>query len=120
MQTEFPFPHHKLDAWRVAVELATKGRKLAERIPTGDRDLAAQLRRSSTAAVLLIGEGAGRRTAGNKRARFSEARGECSETAAAAELAAVLGVVPEAEAREVVHLAGRVAAMLTRLIQRFN
>lgn len=55
MQTEFPFPHHKLDAWRVSVELATKGRQLAERIPTGDRDLAAQLRRSSTAAVLLIG-----------------------------------------------------------------
>jgi len=119
MQTDFPFPHHKLDAWRVAVELATKGRKLAERIPTGDRDLAAQLRRSSTASVLLIGEGAGRRTAGNKRARFSEARGECSETAAA-ELAAALGLVPATEAREVVHLAGRVAAMLTRLIQRFS
>ena len=60
MQTEFPFPHHKLDAWRVAVELATKGRHLAERIPTGDRDLAAQLRRSSTAAVLLGGSDAAR------------------------------------------------------------
>jgi len=120
MQSKYPFPHHKLDAWNVAVELATKGRRLAESIPTGDRDLAAQLRRSSTAAVLLIGEGAGRRTAGNKRARFSEARGECSETAAAAELAAVLGLVPHDEAREVVHLAGRVAAMLTRLIQRFS
>lgn len=119
-ETQHPFPHHKLDAWHVAVELAKAGRALAARIPTGDKDLAQQLKRSSTAAVLLIAEGAGRRTAGHKRARFSEARGECSETAAAAELAGVLGLVREDEAAEVVALAGRVAAMMTRLIQRFS
>ena len=60
-ETDYPFPHQKLDAWRVALELATRGRALARLIPVGDRDLAAQLRRSSAAAVLLIGEGAGRR-----------------------------------------------------------
>ena len=70
--------------------------------------------------MLLIAEGANRRTAGDKRQRFSMARGECGECAAATEVALTLRLVPRDEAQRVMVLAGRVAAMLTRLIQRFE
>ena len=70
------------------------------------------------ATVLLIGEGANRYSAGQKRQRYSEARGEAGEVAAAAQLLAVLYLVPQTDADTIIALAGRVAAMLTRLIQR--
>jgi four helix bundle protein len=68
--------------------------------------------------VLLIAEGANRYTAGQKRQRYSEARGESGEVAAAAELLATLRLAPQREADAIIALAGRVAARLTRLIQR--
>ncbi len=114
------FPHHRLDAYRVALELAVGVRAIADRIPRGHRSLADQMQRASMSTVLLIAEGANRRGAGEKRHRFSLARGECAECAAAVELAAALGVTPDAEAKQAQLLAGRVAAMLTRLIQRWS
>ena len=65
-------------------------------------------------------EGANRYTAGAKRQRYSEARSECGEVAAAAELLAVLGLAPRDECEALLALAGRVGAMLTRLIQRIG
>lgn len=114
------FAHHKLDVWHAAKRLAVAGRGLAHTVPRGDRDLADQLKRAATAPVLLIGEGANRLNAGEKRQRFNEARAEACEAAVAAELAAELALVDAAAAREVVHIADDVAAMLTRLIQRFR
>ena len=52
--------------------------------------------------------------------RFVESRAECGEVAAAAELATVLGLAAQAQATEVQQLANRVAAMLTRLLQRLG
>ncbi len=114
------FAHHKLDVWHAAKDLAVHGRALAHSIPRGDRDLADQLRRAATAPVLLIGEGANRLNAGEKRQRFNEARGEACEAAVAAELAAVLELVAADDAERVIHIADKIAAMLTRLIQRFS
>jgi four helix bundle protein len=112
------FPHHRLDAYRVALELAVLAREVSERIPRGHRNLADQMLRAAVSTVLLIAEGANRRSSGDKRQRFSLARGECAECAAAAELAGALGLVGAAQAQRVQQLAGRIAAMLTRLIQR--
>jgi four helix bundle protein len=117
-QPQYPFSHHRLDAYRVALQMAQRCREIADRIPRGYRPFADQLLRAAGHTVLLIGEGANRYTAGQKRQRYTEARGECGEVAAALELLATLRLVPEAEAKQVEHLAGRVAAMLTRLIQR--
>ncbi len=50
------------------------------------------------------------------RQRFGEARGEVGEVAGGAQVDAALGLVPSADAERVQHTAGRVAAMLTRLI----
>lgn len=75
--------------------------------------------RAAGSTVLLIGEGANRFSQGQKRQRYAEARGECGEVAAALELLVVLELVPAADAQQALTLAGRVGAMLTRLLQRF-
>lgn len=112
------FGHQKLDVFRIGLQMARCSRVLCDRVPRGYRSFSDHLLRAAGQAVLLIGEGANRYTAGQKRQRYTEARGECGEVASAAELLATLRLVPEADAQRLIHLAGRVAAMLTRLIQR--
>ncbi len=116
MDRPFPFPHQRLNAWRVALELVTQVKTLCERIPRGYRNVADHMLRAAVNTALLLAEGANRLTAGQKRQRFGEARGEVGEVAGGAQVAAALGLVPTAEAERVQHTAGRVAAMLTRLI----
>jgi len=114
----YPFSHQRLDVHRVALEMARRSREVADRVPRGYRTFADQLLRAAGQTVLLIGEGANRYTAGQKRQRYTEARGETGEVASCLELLATLRLAPQIEADEIIHLAGRVAAMLTRLIQR--
>ena len=115
----FPFPHNRLEVFQISLEMASQAKRVSDRVPRGHRSLADQLLRSSGSTVLLIAEGANRYTTGSKRQRYSEARGECGEVAAAAELLSVLELVPQVECENLLGLAGRVAAMLTRLIRRF-
>ena len=112
------FPHQRLDAYRVAIELAQQTEAIAARLTGRHRRIADQLGRAGLAVPLLIAEGAHRRSSAQKRQRFTEARGECAEVAAACELARKLGLVEEGTARGVEVLADRVCAMLTRLIAR--
>ena len=115
-----PFPHDKLDAYRVALEMARGAKYLAQQIPRGHRSIADHLLRSSSNSVLLLAEGANRRGPAEKRQRFVESRGEAGEVAAACDLVMVLGVGSEASATMVKRDAARVAAMLTGLIQRLT
>jgi len=81
----YPFAHHRLDVYRVALLLAAQSKGLADRIPRGYRSFADQLIRAAVSTVLLIGEGANRYSKGQKRQRYAEARGECGEVAPALE-----------------------------------
>jgi four helix bundle protein len=114
------FPHHRLDVYRLALDMARLAKQLADRVPRGYRSFADHLLRAAGQTVLLIGEGANRYGAGQKRQRFTEARGECGETASAAELLSVLGLVPKDDAHQLMIIADRVGAMLTRLIKRHS
>ena len=120
LQHPFPFPHTKLDTYQVALQMALAVRQLADRVPRGYRSFGDHMLRAAGNTVLLIGEGANRYHPGQKRQRYSEARGECGEVAAGAELLLTLGLAPEAEARHIATLAGRVAAMLTRLMAKLG
>jgi four helix bundle protein len=121
MQTsQFRFVHHKLDAYRVARQLADRCKVIADRVPRGYRKWADQLLRAAGSTVGLIGEGANRFTAGQKRQKFTEARGEAGEVAAWVEQLHSCGMVGEAEAVAVLTLADRVCAMLTGLIKRHS
>ena len=117
---QYQFTHHKLDAYRVAREMALRVKPVAERVPRGHRSWADQLTRAAGNTVGLIGEGANRFSSGQKRQRFTEARGEAGEVASWVELLHSYGMVPEAEAEAVLHLANRVCAMMTGLIKRHS
>jgi four helix bundle protein len=114
--TTYPFPHDRLQAFQVALEMAAQAKVIADGIPRGYRSLADQLMRAASSVVLNIGEGANRTTSGAKRQRYSEARGEAGEVAANARLLTTLAIVPTAAGDTLIHLSGRVAAMLTRLV----
>ncbi len=115
--SKFNFAHHKLDAWRVASELADKGKVVADRVPRGYRNIADQLLRSVTGAEALIAEGANRFSPKQKRQRFEEARSEAGEVASHLERLYRYELLGEAEADELLTLANRVCAMLTGLIR---
>ena len=114
--TQYPFPHDRLQVFQLSLEMATQAKGVADLIPRGHRNLADQLLRASTSVVLNIAEGANRTTPGAKRQRYSEARGEAGEVAANTTLLSILDLVPTNQCQAVTHLAGRIAAMLTRLI----
>jgi four helix bundle protein len=114
------FPHHRLNVYRVALEMAAEAETIAAGLIGRHRRIGDQLGRASSAVPLLIAEGAQRRTSAQKRQRFTEARGEAAETASACELARALELVDAATAVSVEVLADRVCAMLTRLIARHS
>lgn len=113
-----PFPHDKLDAYRVALEMAALAHEVAAQIPRGHRTIADHLLRAASHTVLLLAEGANRRGAALKRQRFNESRGESGEVAAAADLLVTLKVGDPALITALRQRASRVSAMLTRLIGR--
>jgi four helix bundle protein len=114
------FPHEKLDAYRIALQMAALAEKIAASIPRGHRNVADHLERAASNAVLLLAEGANRRGNGEKRQRFVESQGETGEVAAAADLVIVLRLGSADDAEELKQLASRVSAMLTRLILRLR
>jgi four helix bundle protein len=115
-----PFPHEKLDAYRVAVQMVALANQVAAQIPRGYRNIADHLQRAASNTVLLLAAGANRRGAALKRQRFTDRRGECGEVGAAADLVRVLGLGSPTDAEELKQLARRVSAMLTRLIARLE
>jgi four helix bundle protein len=115
-----PFPHEKLDVYRVALEMAALAKELAKEIPRGHRNVADHLQRAADNTVLLIAEGANRRGQALKRQRFVEGRGEAGEVAAAADLVVILDLGSRMKAEKMKHLAGRACAMLTRLTARLG
>jgi len=114
---ELRFPHHSLEAYRAAIELARKVRALTDQVPRGHRQVADQMIRAATSVVLNIAEAANRVSGPDKMARYAIARGEAGEVAAAAEVAALLGLARDDDAREVLRAAWRVGALLHGLVR---
>ena len=88
------FAHHRLDAYRVALDLFRGVEAIAARFPRGHADLRDQLRRSAAATVRHVAEGANRYHAADKAARFTVAKGEVGECDAVLEMARILGLAP--------------------------
>ena len=57
------FPYEKLEAYQVALVMATLAKKLSEQVPRGHRNVADHMLRSASNTVLLLAEGANRRGA---------------------------------------------------------
>ena len=111
------FTHRKLAAYRCALEMARQAKGIADGIPRGYRCFADQLLRSSGATVLLVAEGANRRSRGTKRQRYEEAQGECGESAGNVEMLSTIGLCKQPTADEFADIAGRTAALIAGLVR---
>ena len=116
----FSFSHERLDVWQVAVQMCAEARWVSQKVPRGYRPLADQMKRSAMSTTLSIAEGAYRRTAKDKAYRYTLACSEAGETAAAAQAGVAMGLLQDEDIDELLGLAARVVAMLTRLVQRFG
>jgi four helix bundle protein len=85
---ESSFPHHKLIAYQLALELV----KLVARIRVANAQLRQQARKSAASAALNAAEGAARQTLADKARAYAIALAECCEACAAIEIAGALGV----------------------------
>lgn len=116
----FHFTHYKLDAYRVARELADLVIEVTSRVPEGHHKLVDQIVRAATGAEALIAEGANRYSPKQKRQRFVEARGEAGEVAAHLERLRRYRLISEQQLMQGLTLADRLCAMLTGLIKRHS
>ena len=112
------FPHDRLDAYRVAVELLAVADQVAGRLPRGRSYLADQLRRAAASILLNLAEGAGEFAAADKARFYRMARRsatECASILDACRVLALAGPVALASGRA---LLLRAFAMLTAMILR--
>jgi four helix bundle protein len=112
------FAHERLDAFHAALELVEGVEKLAARIPSGHAHLKDQLRRSASAALGNIVEGANRMTPRDKSARFRVAHGEAGECAGWLALVARTGLVPAGLVDDLLRTVDRIGTMTHGLARR--
>ncbi len=114
----YPFPHQRLDAWR----LARHGRKLAFEftltLPAGFGDEARQINKAAASVVRNTAEGANRFKPREKVQKFEIAQGEAGEAVAAVESLLDIGFGDPDIAAEFFAIEGRAAATLTGLIRK--
>ena len=99
--------------------VALLAKKITDKIPRGHRNIADHLSRAASNTLLLLAEGANV-AAPHRSGSGSSSRGECAEVAAAADLLVALEIGHRNEVGEMKALAGRVSAMLTKLIARLE
>jgi four helix bundle protein len=106
-------PHHKLQAYGVAVELLEAVRNARIR----DCHLRDHAMRAAKSACLNAAEGAGRVTRADKARCFTIARAEACEAAAGVEIAVAAGDADRGALEAVLERADRFVAMTTSLIR---
>ncbi|MFL5431887.1 MAG: four helix bundle protein [Myxococcales bacterium] len=111
-----PLPHEKLLAYRVALELLQQIQKLN----VSDAKLRDQIQRAAKSVCLNIAEGVGRFSDADRRRVYAIARGECCEVAAAIDIARATGDCHVDHGCVARDTAGRVYALLTGLVRRYD
>ncbi len=105
-------PHHKLDAYRVALELLRTVYGTAIR----DAEQRQQARKSAKSAARNVAEAAGRWSRADKARVYAIARGEVCEACAAVEIAEAVGCAGAEDVAKVNALGKRLCDMLGRLV----
>ena len=107
---------HKLEAYRLALELYRQIIRILSLFPKGESDLKGQMRRAARRVPMNIGEGVGKR--GRARiASYEIALGEDKELLGALNIVEIDELAPLDEIHRGQELADREAAILTRIIQ---
>ena len=113
MTTEPLLEHETLDVYRAALAFDALASKAVPR--GGHRVLRDQLDRASIGIVLCIAEGAGRRSAPDKRRFYEMARGSATESAAVMDILRSRGLLADESHTQARHLLVRIVQMLTRM-----
>jgi len=114
----YPFPHSRLDAWKVACQARKAALIFTTSLPPGFGDEARQINKAAASVVRNICEGASRWRPAEKVLKFEIASGEAGEAIGAIQSLVDCGLGDIELASEVEALEGRVGAMLTGLIKR--
>ena len=113
MNDEMLFPFQRLDAYRVARELA----RCVHAAKIRDRELRDQATRAAKSCFLCLCEGLPNEGAAMHHKYFVESRNSLAETVGAIDLAAVIGVVRQDEADTIQRLGSRLRRILTALLR---
>ncbi len=113
-----PFPHERLDAWRVARQARVLAFEFTRSLPAGHSDEARQVNRAAASVVRNICEGANRWKPAEKIHKFEIAAGEAGEAAGAVQSLMDCGLGDAALGVTFLGLEARVGAMLRGLIRR--
>ncbi len=116
VSTDKLMPHEKLIAYRLAIKLLGE----VQALDVADARMRDQLLRAAKSVCLNIAEGAGRFSVADKRRVYAIARGECCETAAAIDVVRQARECDPDNGRIARDTAGRVYALLTGLIRRYD
>lgn len=109
-------PHEKLQAYQVALQLLGE----AHDLNVTDARSRDQLLRAAKSVCLNIAEASGRFSNADRKRVYAIARGECCETAAVIDVARQARECDAEKARCARGTAGRVYALLTGLIRRYD
>lgn len=104
----------KLRIYDVALVMAGEAAVVWKQIERFDRDLARQMRRSSTAVPLNVAEGMYARGA-NKQARYQTAMAEANETVAAVEVARTVGYLEGVDVTALLRRLDHISAVMWKL-----
>jgi four helix bundle protein len=113
MNQQHLFPFQKLDAYRVA-------RELAQRVHTAkirDRELRDQATRAAKSCFLCLCEGLPNDGNALRHKYFVEARNSLAETVGAMDLAGIVGVASQEDVDAIQELGSRLRQMLTALLR---
>ena len=111
MENQELFPFQKLDAYKVAREIAVR----VHEARIADPELRDQATRAAKSAFLNLCEGLPNDQPGLRRRYFTQARNSVCELAGAVDLSAALGAMNTDAARLVLSLSLRLKRMLTAL-----
>lgn len=119
------FDHEKLDVYQLELRFITWVTTLLVRIkqrPSEARtgEISDQLDRASLSALLNTAEGNGKRQRQTRAKFFDDARGSATECAACLDALVAKGLCPSEEVLEGKGMLVRIAAMLSKLVARFD
>lgn len=114
------FDHERLDVYTAAVDFIALAHGILSTFPTGQGDLADQLRRAATSIVLNIAEGAGEFSKPEKARFYRYARRSATECAAVLDVAVRLELAARARYDPARELLVRIVSMLTNMVRALH
>jgi four helix bundle protein len=114
------FDHERLDVYTAAVDFVALAHGIRSTFPTGEGDLADQLRRAGTSIVLNIAEGAGEFSKPEKARFYRIARRSATECAAVLDVAVRLEFATRPRCEPARDLLLRIVSMLTNMVRALH